>query len=157
MLESLAHKVIEGGRVTADEAAAAKAEPVTLKSTLGRDDPYGAWFKEEVRRQFREIPGIMERTAKPDYGRADILARQMERVFPGISRADMTKWMGRRPSMPDSLPVIGLSPRHRNAVFAFGHGHIGLSLGARTGALAADLLAGRDPRIDLRPYRIDRF
>jgi len=43
--------MVESGVVTAAEAAAAKAEPVTLKSTLGRDDPHGAWFKEEVRRQ----------------------------------------------------------------------------------------------------------
>jgi D-amino-acid dehydrogenase len=59
--------------------------------------------------------------------------------------------------MPDSIPVIGPSPRHHNAIFAFGHGHIGLSLGARTGALVADLLSGRDPGLDLRPYRVDRF
>jgi D-amino-acid dehydrogenase len=65
--------------------------------------------------------------------------------------------MGYRPSMPDSIPVIGPSPRHHNAIFAFGHGHIGLSLGARTGALVADLLSGRDPGLDLRPYRVDRF
>jgi 1A family penicillin-binding protein len=43
--------MVDSGVVSADAAAAAKAEPVTLKSTLGRDDPYGAWFKEEVRRQ----------------------------------------------------------------------------------------------------------
>jgi 1A family penicillin-binding protein len=43
--------MVESGVVSAGEAAAAKVEPVTLKSTLGRDDPYGAWFKEEVRRQ----------------------------------------------------------------------------------------------------------
>src|SRR3546814_18638109 len=64
--------------------------------------------------------------------------------------------MGFRPSMPDSVPVIGRSPRHRNAFFAFGHGHIGLSLGARTGAVVADLLAAREPRLDLRPSRVDR-
>jgi D-amino-acid dehydrogenase len=59
--------------------------------------------------------------------------------------------------MPDSVPVIGRSPHHRNAIFAFGHGHIGLSLGARTGVLVAALLAERDPGIDMTPYRPDRF
>ncbi|HMA15257.1 MAG: NAD(P)/FAD-dependent oxidoreductase [Bacteroidota bacterium] len=95
--------------------------------------------------------------AEPNWQRAEVLYRNAARWFPGLDRSGETRWMGFRPSMPDSLPVIGLSPHHRNAVFAFGHGHIGLSLGARTGALAADLLAGRDPGIDLSPYRIDRF
>jgi D-amino-acid dehydrogenase len=65
--------------------------------------------------------------------------------------------MGFRPSMPDSVPVISGSARHRNVFFAFGHGHIGLTLGAVTGRLIADLVAGRDPGLDMRPYRIDRF
>jgi D-amino-acid dehydrogenase len=65
--------------------------------------------------------------------------------------------MGYRPSLPDSLPVIGRSPRHRNAYFAFGHGHLGLTLAAVTGRLIADLVAGRTPSLDSVPYRIDRF
>lgn len=95
--------------------------------------------------------------AEPNWQRAEVLYRNALRWFPDLDRSGETRWMGFRPSMPDSLPVIGLSPRHRNAVFAFGHGHIGLSLGARTGALVADLLVGRDPGIDLHPYRVDRF
>ena len=65
--------------------------------------------------------------------------------------------MGFRPSMPDSLPVISRAPNHENAYFAFGHGHCGLSLAARTGELIAGLIAGRDPGLDLSPYRVDRF
>jgi D-amino-acid dehydrogenase len=65
--------------------------------------------------------------------------------------------MGFRPSMPDSLPVISASPRHANAFFAFGHGHCGLGMAARTGALIADLVAGRAPDLDMAPYRVDRF
>ena len=60
-------------------------------------------------------------------------------------------------STPDSLPVIGRSPRFSNVVFAFGHGHCGMMMGARTGQLAAALLADRDPGIDMSPYRVDRF
>jgi D-amino-acid dehydrogenase len=95
--------------------------------------------------------------AEPNYARADILAKHMQRIFPGISPADMTKWMGRRPSMPDSLPVIGRSTRFENAWYAFGHGHVGLCSGAPTGRLVADLVAGRAPNIDPAPYRPDRF
>jgi len=95
--------------------------------------------------------------AEPNYARADILAKHMQRVFPDISGADMTKWMGRRPSMPDSLPVIGRSTRFENAYYAFGHGHVGLCSGAPTGRLIADLIAGRPPSIDVTPYSPARF
>jgi D-amino-acid dehydrogenase len=95
--------------------------------------------------------------AEPDYARADILAKHMQRIFPGISNADATKWMGRRPSMPDSLPVIGRATRFANAYYAFGHGHVGLCSGAPTGRIIADLIAERPPAIDVTPYRPSRF
>jgi D-amino-acid dehydrogenase len=95
--------------------------------------------------------------AEPNYARADILDKQMRRVFPDISPADATKWMGRRPSMPDSLPVIGRGTKFGNVYYAFGHGHVGLCSGAPTGRLVADLIAGRQPNIDVTPYRPDRF
>ncbi len=95
--------------------------------------------------------------AAPNWQRAEVLYRNASRWLPGLDRREESRWMGYRPSMPDSLPVIGRAPQHRNAVFAFGHGHIGLSLGARSGELVAALLGGRDPGIDLGPYRPDRF
>lgn len=101
-----------------------------------------------------EFAGI---DAEPNYSRADILAKHMQRIFPDISTADMTKWMGRRPSMPDSLPVIGRSTKFANAYYAFGHGHVGLCSGAPTGRIVADLIAGRKPSVDVTPYRPDRF
>ena len=95
--------------------------------------------------------------AEPNYARADILDKHMRRIFPGISPADATKWMGRRPSMPDSLPVIGRASRFGNVYYAFGHGHVGLCSGAPTGRIVADLVAGRQPNVDVTPYRPDRF
>jgi D-amino-acid dehydrogenase len=95
--------------------------------------------------------------APPDWRRAEVLARHVGRWLPGLELGGATRWMGFRPSMPDSLPVISASPRHANVFFAFGHGHCGLGLGARTGALIADLVAGRGPDLDMAPYRIDRF
>ncbi|MEO3429777.1 FAD-dependent oxidoreductase [Pelagibius sp. CAU 1746] len=95
--------------------------------------------------------------AEPNWQRAEVLYRNANRWFPGLDRREESRWMGYRPSMPDSVPVIGASPRHRNAVFAFGHGHCGLSLAARTGDLVAALIADRDPGIDMTPYRPDRF
>jgi D-amino-acid dehydrogenase len=101
-----------------------------------------------------EFAGI---DAAPDYARADVLGKLMQKLFPGISEVDATKWMGRRPSMPDSTPVIGRATRFANVHYAFGHGHVGLVGAAPTGRLIADMIAGRPPRIDLAPYRATRF
>jgi len=95
--------------------------------------------------------------AEPNYARADVLARQMQQVFPGISSVDATRWMGRRPSMPDSLPVIGPASKIPNVWYAFGHGHVGLCGGAPTGRLIADLIAERPPSVDVEPFRVTRF
>ena len=95
--------------------------------------------------------------AEPNYARADVLARQMQQIFPGISNVDSTRWMGRRPSMPDSLPVIGPASKMPNVYYAFGHGHIGLCGGAPTGRALADLIAGRTPGVNLEPFSVTRF
>jgi D-amino-acid dehydrogenase len=101
-----------------------------------------------------EFAGIY---AEPNYERAEVLARLARRMFPAIRPDGATRWMGRRPSFPDSLPVIGPSRKHRNVFYAFGHGHNGLSAAAATGAIIADLVAGRTPPLDLAPFRVDRF
>jgi D-amino-acid dehydrogenase len=93
----------------------------------------------------------------PDWRRADVLSTHARRWFPGLETAGAERWMGFRPSMPDSVPVVSASPRHPNAFFAFGHGHGGVGLGARSGRLIADLASARDPGLDMAPYRIDRF
>jgi D-amino-acid dehydrogenase len=65
--------------------------------------------------------------------------------------------MGQRPATPDSVPIIGRSPRRRNVLYAAGHGHLGLTQAATTGRLIADLIGGRTPPIDMTPYSIARF
>lgn len=95
--------------------------------------------------------------AQPNWKRAEVLYDNANRWFPGLERSGETRWMGFRPSMPDSLPVIGPTPGCRNVLLAFGHGHCGLSLAGRTGEIIAELVAGRDPGIDMAPYRVDRF
>jgi D-amino-acid dehydrogenase len=88
--------------------------------------------------------------------RTDTISRVAKMLLPGLSRHDR-EWLGFRPSMPDSLPVIGASPRDRRIIYAFGHGHIGLTLGGLTGLIVSDLVSNRTPPIDLAPLRPDRF
>jgi len=101
-----------------------------------------------------EFAGIY---AEPDYRRAEVLETHMKRMFPAARTTDSTRWMGRRPSMPDSLPVIGPSVRQNNVFYGFGHGHMGLCGGAPTGRVIADLVSGRKPAFELSPFRVDRF
>ncbi len=101
-----------------------------------------------------ELAGLK---APPNYGRARILIELAQQRLSGLNASGYTEWMGFRPTLPDSLPVIARSPRYANAYFAFGHHHLGLTLSAITGRLIADLVSGRQSDIDLSPYRIDRF
>lgn len=99
--------------------------------------------------------------AAPNWQRAHNLLTLARRLFPALAAEHgeerLSLWMGFRPSMPDSLPVIGPARRSRDIVYAFGHGHVGMAAGAHTGLLVADLLAGRSPRISLEPFSARRF
>ena len=87
-------------------------------------------------------------------GRAEPIARDL---FPLAERLDTEAWMGARPCTPDMLPVIGRAPRHANLWFAFGHAHHGLTLGAVTGRLVAEMVSGEAPFVDPAPYSAERF
>ncbi len=101
-----------------------------------------------------ELGGLQ---AAPNWNRADILLKHGRTIFPGLREGGLDRWMGYRPSFPDSLPVISGSPKMPNTYFAFGHGHLGLSFAAITGKMIADLAAGRESGFDRRPYRVDRW
>ena len=101
-----------------------------------------------------EFAGIK---APPNYRHVSRLIRSARLVFPKLDTKGAVPWMGCRPSIPDSMPVIGASPTQLSAFFAFGHGHHGLGGSARTGKLLSDLVAGRHPVIDPYPFRPNRF
>ena len=95
--------------------------------------------------------------AEPNYKRSEALLKLGKRFLPGIQDQGAVQWMGHRPATPDSLPVIGKSPSAPSVIYAFGHGHLGLTQSATTGALVADLLVNRTPRTSLDEYSIERF
>jgi D-amino-acid dehydrogenase len=78
-------------------------------------------------------------------------------IFPDLPATPDRTWLGFRPSMPDSLPVIGPSRAGAEIIHAYGHGHIGLTLAPLTAAIVADLVAGRVPGADITPLRPERF
>ena len=95
--------------------------------------------------------------APPDWRRAHILLEKARRIVGPFDTTDMSLWMGNRPSVPDTLPVIGPVPQVPGLYLATGHGHLGLTLAATTGALLADLICGRGPAPELHSCRPERF
>ncbi|WP_103035796.1 NAD(P)/FAD-dependent oxidoreductase [Castellaniella caeni] len=93
----------------------------------------------------------------PDYRRAQVMLDKAKVFMPGLRTTGGTQWMGFRPSLPDSLPIIGRSAHHPDVLYAFGHGHLGLTQSAATARLIRDLVGNQPPAIDLRPYRAQRF
>jgi D-amino-acid dehydrogenase len=94
--------------------------------------------------------------APPDHPRAERILKAAAGVVRGLEFNVASRWVGPRPSTPDSLPVIGRCPRFANVFHAYGHGHLGLTFGAITGRLIAQLARGDLPNIDLAAYRPDR-
>ena len=93
----------------------------------------------------------------PNFKRSSAMLAKAATFLPGLKTQGGTQWMGFRPSLPDSLPVIGRSTASTRVFYAFGHGHLGLTQSAGTGRLVADLMNGRAPPISLDPFRPDRF
>ena len=101
-----------------------------------------------------ELAGL---EAEPNWRRADILIDLARELYPDLNVSKVTRWMGHRPCLPDSLPVIGPSPRAPGIFYAFGHGHVGMCGAPGTGRTIAELVAGEPPQINIEPFRVDRF
>ena len=95
--------------------------------------------------------------AGPSTGPQRLLETGIKRIYPDFSYASKRVWLGHRPATADSLPMLGPSPRAANIHFAFGHQHVGLTAGPKTGRLVADAIARRRSNVDLTPFRVDRF
>jgi glycine/D-amino acid oxidase-like deaminating enzyme len=100
-----------------------------------------------------ELGGL---TAPPSPHRIARLDSGARAIFPDLPKPSRD-WMGFRPSLPDSLPVIGASPSGNEVIYAFGHGHIGLTLAPITAAIVTDLIADRPSSIDHTAFRANRF
>lgn len=97
--------------------------------------------------------------APANYKRAEMLKDNAAFILKALpdNQKQEEVWMGCRPSLPDSLPVICQAPSHDKIFFALGHQHLGLTQGAITGKLIGQLVTGQAPEIDLTPFCISRF
>ncbi len=93
------------------------------------------------------VAGTVELAAPhqpPTWQRADILVRHLKDTFPGVGGAELSRWIGERPTLPDYRPAIGRAPRLANVYCGYGHQHVGLTLATATGRLIARQMAGED-------------
>lgn len=101
-----------------------------------------------------ELGGL---TLPPNYKRSEAMLRKAKAFLPDLKTEGGRQWMGFRPSLPDSLPAIGRSKALPNVVYAFGHGHLGLTQSSGTARIVADLLTDQTPPVDLTPFSPQRF
>ncbi|MHB2267638.1 NAD(P)/FAD-dependent oxidoreductase [Aliihoeflea sp. PC F10.4] len=95
--------------------------------------------------------------APPSRAPFDLLMRNIRAAMPGLTWKETREWMGHRPTASDSIPLIGPSPKIAGAWLGFGHHHVGLTGGPKTGRLLAQMISGTAPNIDMRPYAPARF
>ncbi len=93
----------------------------------------------------------------PNFKRADAMLKKAAMFMPGLRTEGGRQWMGFRPSLPDSLPAIGRSRPSPHILYAFGHGHLGLTQSAATGKLIAELVTGVASSLNLVPFSPQRF
>lgn len=95
--------------------------------------------------------------AEPDWRRARIMKKLGKSLFPKLNVEEGSEWMGRRPTLPDTIPVIGPVPGHPQVILAFGHSHLGLTGAPMTGRIVRALATGERINVDVSAYRADRF
>jgi D-amino-acid dehydrogenase len=93
----------------------------------------------------------------PNFRRSEAMLKKAQAFLPGLKSEGGVQWMGLRPSLPDSLPAIGRARVTPRVIYAFGHGHLGLTQSAGTARIVADLLTGAAPTIDIAPFSAQRF
>lgn len=95
--------------------------------------------------------------APPDLHRKPLMDTQAKAMFPELRDSEPKFWMGHRPSLPDSLPVLGRVPGHEGLFAAFGHSHYGLMMAPKTGEVIAELISGTVSDINLSAFSPERF
>jgi len=92
----------------------------------------------------------------PSKKRIDYVIKCAKELLPQLQNHE-DEWLGFRPTLPDFLPVLGPSLKNKNIIYAFGHHHLGWTLGAITGKIISGIVAGEKTNLDLSPYSSKRF
>ncbi|MCX7360477.1 MAG: FAD-dependent oxidoreductase [Alphaproteobacteria bacterium] len=122
--------------------------------------PAGRGFFATPMEEGLRIAGTVELAAPhqpPSWHRADLLVKHLKDIFPGVGGAELGRWIGERPTLPDFRPAIGRAPRLANVYCGYGHQHVGLTLATATGRLIARQMEGEDMPEALKACDPGRF
>ncbi len=92
----------------------------------------------------------------PSKKRIDYIVKSAREFLPQL-KEHHDEWLGFRPSLPDFLPILGPSLKNKNIIYAFGHDHLGWTLGAVTGKIICGIVAEEKTNLDLSAYSSKRF
>ena len=101
-----------------------------------------------------EFAGLKAHKRKPPL---NLLKNKIKVLFPNLKCKEKIEWLGHRPALVDSLPMLGYLDKNKQILVAFGHQHLGLTAGAKTGRIVADLIIGNDIKLKISNYRPNRF
>jgi len=95
--------------------------------------------------------------AAPNYQRAELTAKRARIALPNLQLKETTQWMGHRPALPDTVPILSASAKVKGLFYATGHGHLGVTQAATSALLMGELIVDGNTDFDITPYRVDRF
>ena len=101
-----------------------------------------------------EFAGLKTLKRKPPL---NLLKNKIKDLFPNLKCKEKIEWLGHRPALVDSLPMMGYLDKNKQILVAFGHQHLGLTAGAKTGRIVSDLIIGNDIKLKISNYRPNRF
>ena len=101
-----------------------------------------------------EFAGLKTLKRKPPL---NLLKNKIKDLFPDLEYKEKIEWLGHRPALVDSLPMLGYLDKNKQILVAFGHQHLGLTAGAKTGRIVSDLIIGNDIKLKISNYRPNRF
>jgi len=101
-----------------------------------------------------EFAGLKAHKRKPPL---NLLKNKIKVLFPNLKCKEKIEWLGHRPALVDSLPMLGYLDKNKQILVAFGHQHLGLTAGAKTGRIVSDLIIGNDIKLKISNYRPNRF
>ena len=101
-----------------------------------------------------EFAGLKTLKRKPPL---NLLKNKIKDLFPNLKCKEKIEWLGHRPALVDSLPMLGYLDKNKQILVAFGHQHLGLTAGAKTGRIVSDLIIGNDIKLKISNYRPNRF
>ena len=101
-----------------------------------------------------EFAGLKALKRKPPL---NLLKNKIKVLFPDLKYKEKIEWLGHRPALVDSLPMLGYLDKNKQILVAFGHQHLGLTAGAKTGRIVSDLIIGNDIKLKISNYRPNRF